>query len=75
MMACTSVTGDMVNTASRLEVLNKRANSQFIYSRDVAESGKLNTGGLESKRIRIRGREKPIEVFIIKEISRLTDIA
>ena len=65
--------GDAVNTASRLEVLNKQANSQLIFSRELAEWGGLDTTGLSTSRILIRGKEKPMEVFIIKEIGKLPE--
>ena len=63
--------GDAVNTASRLEVLNKKANSQLIFSRELAEIGGFDTTGLEERRILLRGKENPLSVFIIKEIKDL----
>lgn len=63
--------GDAVNTASRLEVLNKRADSQLILSVALAEMSGLDFAGIERRRILVRGKEIPMEVYIVKNIGEL----
>lgn len=65
--------GDAVNTASRLEVLNKKANSQLILSKELAETGQLDTAGLEARKILLRGKEHPLDVFIVRNIAELRE--
>lgn len=69
-----TVIGDTVNTASRLEVLNKKANSQLIFSQELARVGGFDQAGFEAHRILIRGKERPLDVFIVKEIGDLPDM-
>lgn len=63
--------GDTVNTASRLEVLNKKAGSQLIFSKEIAERGGIDTAPLTSRTILIRGKEKPLDVYIVTDIASL----
>lgn len=69
-----TVIGDTVNTASRLEVLNKKTSSQLIFSRELAEKGGFDLTGLEERKIIVRGKEKPLDVFIVKEIKSMPDL-
>lgn len=57
------VTGDTVNTGSRVEGLNKEFGTSVLISRETAEqvTGKFD---LRSRgEVTVKGREKPVEVF------------
>jgi adenylate cyclase len=63
--------GDTVNTASRLEGACKELNMQAIISKAVLEKAGTDSAALELKRIEIRGRAQPIEVFMAKRATAL----
>jgi adenylate cyclase len=57
--------GDAVNTASRLESMNKEYGSQLIVSEEVASAAGLNLAFFESHEIEVRGRSAPMAVHVI----------
>jgi len=68
-----TVIGDIVNTASRLESLNKKAKSQLIFSKDVGDCTEINFSRIKKYHTNIRGKKQGLEVLvvynIIKELS------
>ena len=60
-----SVTGDSVNTASRLEGLTKELKWSIVASAETVRSAGpgVGTGGRETKHV--KGRDEPVEVFEI----------
>lgn len=71
--SATSVTaiGDAVNTASRLEALNKEYGSQLIFSKRVADKSGGDYSGLEHKEVMIRGRDEPLTVYVLEDAKTL----
>ena len=61
--------GDAVNTASRLEAMNKEYASQLVVSGDVAERAKLDLSGQRHESVAVRGRDEPLRVFILDDAS------
>jgi adenylate cyclase len=61
-----TVIGDVVNTASRIEHLCKKAQADFLISETVA--GELKEGFEHEKigLVRIRGREKPMGIYRVR---------
>jgi adenylate cyclase len=57
--------GDAVNTASRLESMNKELKSQLIVSADVASKAGLDLTAFESRHIEVRGRTTALEVRVL----------
>ena len=62
-----TVVGDNVNIASRLEELNKKFGTELVVSKDVIDSAKINSKQFNSEKIKIRGREKELEIFSLKK--------
>ncbi|MEH6402331.1 MAG: adenylate/guanylate cyclase domain-containing protein [Sneathiella sp.] len=64
----TSITaiGDAVNTASRLEAMNKEHGSQLIFSEHVAKAAGF-TGASRTEDVMIRGRKAPLAIHIIDD--------
>ncbi|MBL4666348.1 MAG: adenylate/guanylate cyclase domain-containing protein [Sneathiella sp.] len=62
----TSITaiGDAVNTASRLEAMNKEYTSQLIFSDRIAVEAGF-TGPSQKEEVLVRGRKTPLNVHII----------
>jgi adenylate cyclase len=58
--------GDSVNTASRLEAMTKEHGAQLIFSEDVAEKAGIDVAGVTELKTEIRGREEPVNVYVIK---------
>jgi adenylate cyclase len=67
--------GDAVNTASRLEALNKDYGSQLIFSQRVAELAALPTEGLRSESVMIRGRQSALDVLVVDDAAHLARAA
>ena len=57
------VTGDPVNTGSRVEALNKDFSTSILITRETLErlNGKFKVQGRGE--VKVKGREKPVEVF------------
>jgi len=57
------VTGDTVNTGSRVEGLNKEFSTSILITRETLErlNGKFKVEG--HGEVKVKGREKPVEVF------------
>lgn len=57
------VTGDTVNTGSRVEGLNKEFSTSILITRETLErlNGKFKVQG--HGEVKVKGREKPVEVF------------
>ncbi|MFT6559050.1 adenylate/guanylate cyclase domain-containing protein [Sneathiella sp.] len=64
----TSITaiGDAVNTASRLENMNKEYGSQLIFSEKTALAAGFE-GNSSREKVMIRGRNEPLGIHIIKD--------
>ncbi|MEM9440792.1 MAG: adenylate/guanylate cyclase domain-containing protein [Pseudomonadota bacterium] len=69
----TSVTaiGDAVNVASRLEVATKEFGAQLLVSERLARLAKVSLDGFEKQDITIRGRQRPLGVYIIEDAKAL----
>ena len=63
-----TIVGDTVNTASRLESLNKSADGQLIFSKTVAEKSELNFSKIKRFNAVIRGKNEPMEIYVVKNI-------
>ncbi len=59
--------GDPVNTASRLEAINKEFGSQLVVSRKVAQRAGVRLEGGRSETVSIRGRAEPLEVYVFDD--------
>ena len=64
--------GDSVNTASRLETLTKDYGAQLVFSEDVARFAGIDTAGLASHEIAVRGRGEPGRIFVVQTASDFT---
>jgi adenylate cyclase len=63
-----TVIGDTVNTASRLQGLNKAAGSQLVLSTTVAAQAGLDLSHLPLRAAQVRGRNEPIRVYVVKDV-------
>jgi adenylate cyclase len=59
--------GDSVNTASRLESMNKEFKSQLIVSEDVATRAGVDCSSFPGEEIEVRGRSTPLRVHVIHD--------
>lgn len=66
--------GDAVNTASRLESLNKQYTSELIVSEDVATLAGVDLSAFPSHQIEIRGRTTPMTIRVIMSAPQLEPI-
>jgi adenylate cyclase len=64
--------GDNVNIASRLEQMTKQYNSELVISKFVADKAKIDTNGLITAAVEIRGRNEPLEVISVPNASLLS---
>ena len=64
----TSVTaiGDAVNVASRLEAMTKEFGCQAVVSHRVARLAGADLSSIPSRLSEIRGRERPLRVYAVK---------
>lgn len=65
-----TIIGDTVNTAARLEGLNKAAHSQMILSTRVAAEAGFDFTFLKLAKVEVRGKTEPIRVYVVQDISR-----
>ena len=63
-----TIIGDTVNTASRLEALNKRAGSQLILSTGVAAKAGLDLSHIAVASVAPRGKAEVVRVYVVKDI-------
>jgi adenylate cyclase len=63
--------GDAVNTASRLESLNKEYASELIISAEVASRAGLELASFPSYEIEVRGRTRPLRILVIASARQL----
>jgi len=63
--------GDAVNTASRLESMNKEMKSQLIVSEDVAARAEVDLSGFEVREVEVRGRTEPLLVRVLPNAQEL----
>jgi adenylate cyclase len=59
--------GDTVNIAARLS--SAAAAGELIVSATTAERAGVGTAGLESRRLELKGREEPVDVFVLQAAS------
>jgi adenylate cyclase len=57
------VTGDTVNTGSRVEGLNKEFSTSILITRETLEKANRRFKVRSCGEVKVRGREKPVEVF------------
>jgi len=58
--------GDAVNTASRLESMNKEFHSELIFSEEVAARAGVDAGRFDQHEIEVRGRTTLLPVRIVQ---------
>lgn len=63
--------GDVVNTASRLETENKTHDSFLVVSKAVIDAAAARVDGAETAEIKIRGKEKPLQIFALSSLDTL----
>lgn len=63
--------GDPVNTASRLEAMNKDFASQLIVSKKVARRADLDLSSERLEVVTVRGRADPLQVYILNDAAAL----
>lgn len=63
-----TIIGDTVNTASRLQSLNKSAQSQLILSTTLAAQAGVDLSYLPMAKATIRGKTEPPRVFLVKNL-------
>ncbi len=57
--------GDTVNVASRLESAAKEFETALVFSEPVSLLSGVDTAGIESREIAVRGRAQPLQVYIV----------
>jgi adenylate cyclase len=65
--------GDAVNTASRLESLAKELDAELVISADAAHHAGLATAALTRQEVMLRGRDQPLEVFVLMRAAELPE--
>lgn len=60
--------GDATNTASRLESLCKDFNCELVVSKAVIDTAGLDFSGYRTHTAEVRGRMKPVPVYLIENI-------
>jgi adenylate cyclase len=54
--------GDSVNTAARLAAA--AGTGEILVSKEAADAAGLDTAGLESRRLELRGRAEPFDAWV-----------
>ena len=65
-----TIIGDTVNTASRLQSLNKSAGTQLILSTALAAKAGVDLSYLPMATATVRGKTEPLRVFLVKDLIR-----
>ncbi len=65
--------GDTLNTASRLEALAKDLDAELVMSDELARRAKLSLAGYERQTLVMRGRTKPLDVWVIPDARTLAN--
>lgn len=65
--------GDAVNTASRLESLNKELKSQLVVSEDVATRAGVDLSAFRQEQVEVRGRTNSLHVSVILNANQIED--
>lgn len=63
--------GDAVNTASRLEAATKDFGAQLVVSAEVAKRAGADLSFARPEQIRVRGRERPLDVWVVEDALKL----
>ncbi|MEM7181763.1 MAG: adenylate/guanylate cyclase domain-containing protein [Spirochaetota bacterium] len=58
-----TIIGNTVNIASRIESLTKEYQTELLISKDTLESSKSQSNWQSTGKLKIRGREEPLELF------------
>ena len=63
--------GDTVNTCARLEGLTKEYDGSVVISRQAAEAAGLNLAGRELHEAPVKGRNEPVQFYVLKTLADL----
>lgn len=63
--------GDAVNTASRLESINKDYKSQLVVSKEVADWAGVDLSAFPSHEIEVRGRTTAMVIYVVEHAQEL----
>jgi adenylate cyclase len=66
----TTVLGDVPNVTSRLEGLTKELACEAVVSEEVLRAGRINGDALEPHLARLRGRDEPVPVRLLRHAER-----
>ena len=66
--------GDPVNTASRLEAMNKEFTSQLIVSDKVTAHAGMDLSAQRSESVAVRGRVEPLKVYILEDAADIKEL-
>lgn len=64
--------GDVVNTASRLEVENKAHGSFLTVSKDVVDAAGAHVASIDPTEIKVRGKEQPLQIYSVHRMAMLS---
>ncbi|WP_281413542.1 adenylate/guanylate cyclase domain-containing protein [Microvirga antarctica] len=73
-MGLTAV-GDTINAGSRLENLAKELDAELVISAELAARAGLDLTAHERRTVKIRGRNQPIDAWIITQVGDMTGAA
>ena len=59
--------GDVVNVASRLEVLTKEVGAELVVSAGLAQKAGVDLAAFDTRDIDIRGRRRPLRVHVVEK--------
>lgn len=63
-----TIIGDTVNTASRLQSVNKTTRSEMVVSTTVAATAGMDLSYLKVYSVRVRGKSEPIRIYVVPRI-------